>query len=423
MKYVIYGAGYRGIRFFNYIGTDNVAAFMDSDINKQGKECCGKRIISLEEYKKEYMPCFIIITPVCHNDIKEFLEQQNIYQYNDLSDLPSEFSGYGDCGFESSYEEILHNNNDTLCCYGINVLSFLFYDYLYDTKKIFICPEKNVNPKKVEWIKMYHSEIKIKEHSEIKDEEIILMSVVGENEKKFSNKSINLFEYASNNKKYFNAKLQKLKNSHLNKKCFIAATGPSLCIEDLNVLKENDIFCFGVNGIIQIKNEWIADAYIAVDSHFISSNIQNIKDYKCKYKFIGDSCQEFWEKEKDGFYKVHVTKAGTEAVDFSENICQKVYGGYGGSGTVTYVAIQFAVYMGFTEIYLLGVDCNYVKGSKNNYFIKGEDTDNMDHKENFMIKAYEYAKQYADAHGIKIYNATRGGMLEVFERVDFNGLF
>ena len=79
--------------------------------------------------------------------------------------------------------------------------------------------------------------------------------------------------------------------------------------------------------------------------------------------------------------------------------------------------------MGFSEIYLLGVDCNYKIGSKNNHFIAEETEDNRDHGEDAMIKAYEYAKKYADAHDIKIYNATRGGMLEVFERVDFDNLF
>lgn len=37
--------------------------------------------------------------------------------------------------------------------------------------------------------------------------------------------------------------------------------------------------------------------------------------------------------------------------------------------------------------------------------------------------AYQSAKQYANQHDFKIYNATRGGKLEIFERVDFNDLF
>jgi hypothetical protein len=37
--------------------------------------------------------------------------------------------------------------------------------------------------------------------------------------------------------------------------------------------------------------------------------------------------------------------------------------------------------------------------------------------------AYEAAERYAKEHGIKIFNATRGGRLETFERVDFDDLF
>ncbi len=32
-------------------------------------------------------------------------------------------------------------------------------------------------------------------------------------------------------------------------------------------------------------------------------------------------------------------------------------------------------------------------------------------------------KKYADKNGVKIFNATRGGMLEVFERVDLDDMF
>ena len=35
-------------------------------------------------------------------------------------------------------------------------------------------------------------------------------------------------------------------------------------------------------------------------------------------------------------------------------------------------------------------------------------------------RAFQSAKLYAENHGIKIYNATRGGKLEIFERADFD---
>lgn len=206
------------------------------------------------------------------------------------------------------------------------------------------------------------------------------------------------------------------------KRCFIVATGPSLRVDDLYTLKSNKTFCFGVNSILRIKDEWVADAYVASDSNFISNNLEAIEKYNCNLKFIGNSNKEYWTKEHNDSYKIHVTTVGA-GIDFSEEIEQKIYGGYGSYGTVTYVCIQLAAYMGFSEIYLLGVDCNYVMGSKNNHFIAEEIEDNRDHREDAMIKAYEYAKKYTDSHGIKIYNATRGGMLEVFERVDFDSLF
>lgn len=34
--------------------------------------------------------------------------------------------------------------------------------------------------------------------------------------------------------------------------------------------------------------------------------------------------------------------------------------------------------------------------------------------------AYEYADKYSRDHGFRIYNATRGGFLEKFERVSFD---
>ena len=40
-----------------------------------------------------------------------------------------------------------------------------------------------------------------------------------------------------------------------------------------------------------------------------------------------------------------------------------------------------------------------------------------------MNLAYQKAETYSRKHGFRIYNATRGGRLEAFERVDFDGLF
>lgn len=38
------------------------------------------------------------------------------------------------------------------------------------------------------------------------------------------------------------------------------------------------------------------------------------------------------------------------------------------------------------------------------------------------IMAYQKIRDYALEHGVKIYNASRGGELDVYERVDFDAL-
>jgi hypothetical protein len=96
---------------------------------------------------------------------------------------------------------------------------------------------------------------------------------------------------------------------------------------------------------------------------------------------------------------------------------------------VTISAFELAFYMGFSEIYLLGIDNNY----KNEVNLSGKKVVHKDiesyfksDKINFtsehfspietITKTYEVAKRYADSHNIKVYNCTRGGKLEVFER-------
>ena len=104
---------------------------------------------------------------------------------------------------------------------------------------------------------------------------------------------------------------------------------------------------------------------------------------------------------------------------FSDNAFNVVYSGY----TITYSLIQLAVYMGFKEIYLLGVDCNYSTNQSNHFKDYGIVDPGVSTASKKMISAYKEAKKYADRNEVKIYNATRGGMLEVFERVNLDTLF
>jgi hypothetical protein len=91
-----------------------------------------------------------------------------------------------------------------------------------------------------------------------------------------------------------------------------------------------------------------------------------------------------------------------------------VYDGY----TVTYSLLQIAVYMGFKDIYLLEYDCYYSPNSKNQHFVEMKRIDpTFVTAAERMKYAYQEAKYMPIHNHIHIYNATRGGHLDVFERV------
>ena len=111
--------------------------------------------------------------------------------------------------------------------------------------------------------------------------------------------------------------------------------------------------------------------------------------------------------------------------------------------TVMTFMLEMAMFMGFQEIYLIGVDCtnsftkghfteNYVPSELDEYNLRRArrtmNRPNMtleelgEYRKERSIMAYQKIRDYALEHGVKIYNASRGGELDVYERVDFDAL-
>ena len=222
-----------------------------------------------------------------------------------------------------------------------------------------------------------------------------------------------------------------MKNKHSGERCFIIGNGPSLTAEDLTLLKEE--YTFASNRIFYIfpKTTWRPTYYCGQDYVVIEDIADKLESFvgDCKKVFISSRCwdvipENVRRKPNICFFFPRFKGVHKEDI-FSDQIENFVSDG----GTVTYAAIQLAVYMGFSKIYLLGCDHNYSSASfqdnsinnkevANNYF-EGMPTDikltkpRTDNSTLSFIKA----KEYCDAHGIAIYNATRGGKLEVFKRV------
>ena len=159
---------------------------------------------------------------------------------------------------------------------------------------------------------------------------------------------------------------------------------------------------------------------------------KHILEMEAKYKFVADIAWTQEYEKHENIFQWHVIRG-------SEHICNRIpfpmpkftddfsKGSYAGM-TVTYDGcLQLAAFMGFSEIYLIGMDCsNY--GTATVHFSDDYEGDEKGSIPGYLqvekiILAYQSARNYADSHGFKIFNATRGGKLEVFQRVDFDSLF
>jgi hypothetical protein len=231
----------------------------------------------------------------------------------------------------------------------------------------------------------------------------------------------------SRNGKY----IKSLRNIHLGKRCFIIGNGPSLTTEDLDKLKNEITFAFNRIYFIFDQTDWRPTYYCSEDDKTIIKSKDDINDLKLENKFFPVNFP--WDyKIRFKNAKYYVFKFGDRNTEpkFSEDIVKGIYWG----NTVAYTAIQIAVYMGVKEIYLLGVDHNFSKmindkgeiiidETAKDYFSEKYNTDKEDlYIPNIEVstRAFTAAKKYADDNNIKIYNATRGGKLDVFERVNFD---
>lgn len=238
----------------------------------------------------------------------------------------------------------------------------------------------------------------------------------------------------------FNNKIQLMKskkrievyhNKYVGRRCFIVGNGPSLSVDDLEHIK--DEISFGTHRIYKIFNKttWRPTFYCAQDYRLIRNSISDISKINVQEKFIGmvPTCR--YPCVKDAcFSKITLKDFFPAPPEFSYDVSKEIFEGM----TVTYMCLQFAIYMGFSEIILIGVDHNYAiemkadgtiitnEGIRDHFSEDTEGITNIPQLDKTTL-AYFTARDYAERKGVSILNATRGGKLEVFPRVDFDSLF
>ncbi|HEX7557143.1 MAG TPA: 6-hydroxymethylpterin diphosphokinase MptE-like protein [Leptolinea sp.] len=219
-----------------------------------------------------------------------------------------------------------------------------------------------------------------------------------------------------------------LKDSHKGERCFIIGNGPSLKLMDLSRLKnENTI---GMNRFYLMFPElgFKTTYFVSVNDLVVEQCASDLQSLDIP-TFISWRGRHWVQPRKDLFY-LFTTYTGPK---FAKDIRGRLWEG----ATVTYISMQVAFYLGFQQVVLIGVDHNFAtKGKPNttvisqgddpnhfsgNYFGKGFrwQLPDLDTSEQGYIRAREV---YRDA-GREILDATVGGKLTVYPKVDFESLF
>lgn len=230
-------------------------------------------------------------------------------------------------------------------------------------------------------------------------------------------------------------RIEGYKDIHKGERCFIVLTGPSLTEKDLGLIRDEISFtvnsgykAYGVNG-------WKPRYYVSMDGNEVAQDmLQTV--------LAGDyDIQGFFTSKNNPLSNGKLIKLPSDVSliwridsilnalfpnkwmlgEMSKDISKRVYNGK----TVLCATLQIASYMGFDAIYLLGADFNYTGMILHSNLTpeekKGKERDKTKVQTEMLIQINDFAAE-AKRKGICIYNATRGGNLECFERVDLDSI-
>ena len=250
------------------------------------------------------------------------------------------------------------------------------------------------------------------------------------------------------------AKNVKLKDIHKGERCFLLGSGPSIKKENLLPLKNEIVFAlnnFYVHeDFTEIMSGNTSKYYMTAPIHPPQTDdewmmwfkdmeskmpknvnmIFGLSAYKKNIKYIFDR-YEIFKREKINWYFAGIGldkfyKFKSRDIDFVNPIWS--------ASTVSTYAILAAIYMGFSEIYLLGVDHNYIclGDEENHRFYKSSIHQKDEIKRMKLKKSDEFmgtAKVFFEKELIsvntdysKIYNCSKESLLDMFVRIELNSL-
>jgi len=247
----------------------------------------------------------------------------------------------------------------------------------------------------------------------------------------------------------YQQKIANLRNKHKGKRCFIIGNGPSLKKMDLTLLK--DEITIGCNAIYtHFKKMGYSTTYwIMEDVVQFEKRRKDIKNIEGSIKFAAlHNAYNFKADDSTIFFNASPVFSLYNDMwrdglipQFSKDFSSVVYLG----GTIAYIMIQLAYFLGCDTIYLIGIDHNYgilpkifpLNNEPHRSVTVTEENYDQVQKCHFDKKyykigdsigipnirmqelAYNLAKKYIEEEGRKIINAGIDSKLGVFPKVNY----
>ena len=225
------------------------------------------------------------------------------------------------------------------------------------------------------------------------------------------------------------AQLEAWRDRFAGERCFVVGNGPSLRNTDLSKL--NGEFTLGMNRIYLAFDEYDfkTSCLVSVNDLVLEQCHQDIAALEIP-KFITWRARHFFEASNETLF---LDTDYTLPEDFNGDATGRLFEGF----TVTYVCLQLAYFMGFSQAILIGVDHNFATKGPANAVVTSEGDDPNHFSAQYFGKgfrwqlpdlegserAYRFARDAYETDGRQILDATVGGKLAVFPKAMYDSLF
>lgn len=184
---------------------------------------------------------------------------------------------------------------------------------------------------------------------------------------------------------------------HHGKNVFILASGPSLADLDLDPLRRRIVIGLNRSSLLFPDTHY----HCTMDERLFNEYDEVLR--RCRYLFTFP----------DRPFGIPIKLLGSEG--FSFDLAEGIYSGY----TVSYFALQVAVYMGFKNVFYLGLDLSN-RARQTHFFGRDEVSANHEQTEfPKMIRLFQNARTVLKDTEVKVYNCSPDSVLTCFDHLSY----